>query len=124
MLKSTFSVVSFTHKVAFFLAAVRLTYFLFIGGGKPTMFLVRSSCRVGLGQCLFRPSLCISSASESVSRSIRNRLPASNRFNVTARGCSTSTARLPEIQKIRPDLKTHEELYRFSIEQVIMITLA
>ena len=30
----------------------------------------------------------------------------------------SSTARLPEIQKIRPDLKTHEEIYRFSIEQV------
>ena len=31
---------------------------------------------------------------------------------------SASTARLPELTKLRPDLKTHEDIYRFSVEQV------
>jgi hypothetical protein len=34
---------------------------------------------------------------------------------------STSLNRLPEIEKIRPDLKSHQDLHRFSIEQGPML---
>jgi hypothetical protein len=32
---------------------------------------------------------------------------------------TSSTARLPEIEKLRPDLKTHDDLYKFSINEVM-----
>ena len=86
------------------------------------MFLVRS---VGLGAKVVGPTrACVTSASDLV-RAKDRFFPAgagaskkSARFHLVLRGCS-STARLPEIEKLRPDLKTHQDLYRFSIEQVI-----
>ena len=83
------------------------------------MFLLRS---VGLSARIVGPTRAgVTSASELV-RAKDRYFPAgaskkSARYHLVVRTCS-STARLPEIEKLRPDLKTHQDLHRFSIEQV------
>ena len=84
------------------------------------MFLVRS---VGLGAKVVGPTRASVTSASDLVRAKDRFFPAgaskkSARFHLVLRGCS-STARLPEIEKLRPDLKTHQDLYRFSIEQVI-----
>jgi len=34
------------------------------------------------------------------------------------RGCCASTAKIPEILSLKPELKTHQDLHKFSIEEV------
>jgi hypothetical protein len=86
------------------------------------MFLVKKSPYRGLGLCFSNKTAARTLSLKTVQQNqFKDRLLASKlsvRYNVLGRACST--ALLPEIQKIRPDLKTHEELYRFSIDEVGM----